>query len=50
MRRAAVPLTLLAVVAAVSGCRVFGFYGQAVKGQYQILSRERPVPKLLASP
>jgi predicted aminopeptidase len=50
IRRASLLLALLSVVAAVSGCRAFDFYGQAIKGQYQILARERPVTKLLASP
>ena len=41
-------LVLLAfVVAAVSGCR---FYGQAIKGQYQIFSNQKEITKLIADP
>lgn len=39
---------LLAIVAAVSGCRTLGFYSQAVKGQYEIFAHEQPINKLLA--
>src|SRR5512135_3532719 len=50
LRKALVMLAILAVVAAVSGCRTIGFYGQAIKGQYQIFAHEQPVPKLLTEP
>ncbi len=32
----------------LSGCQTFSFYRQAIKGQYQILSRERPIVKVIA--
>ncbi len=48
LRQWAIGLTLLATVACVSGCRTLSFYGQAIKGQYQMLRAEEPIPKLLA--
>jgi predicted aminopeptidase len=41
---------LLAVVAAVSGCRTINFYAQAVKGQYQILAHREAIDRLIADP
>ncbi|MBC8097272.1 MAG: aminopeptidase [Akkermansiaceae bacterium] len=43
-------LTLLTVVSTVSGCRTLKFYGQAIKGQYQIFTHQEPIEKLLAEP
>ena len=43
------PLVLLAMVA-LSGCQTISYYGQAIKGQYQILSSEQKISKLLADP
>lgn len=40
---------LLAVVLAVSGCHTLGFYGQAVKGQYEIFAHQEPIEKLMES-
>lgn len=37
----------LAVVA-VTGCNTIGYYKQAAGGQYQILARQEPIPKVLA--
>ncbi len=48
LKRAAIAVLLLVVVAAVSGCHTLGFYGQALKGQYQIFANERTITKLLA--
>jgi predicted aminopeptidase len=42
--------TLMVVVLAVSGCRTFKFYGQAIKGQYQIFAHQHPVEQLIADP
>lgn len=39
-------LTLLGV----SGCHTLSFYGQAVRGQYQIFANERPINKLIKAP
>ncbi|PWU17806.1 MAG: aminopeptidase [Verrucomicrobia bacterium] len=39
---------LLFVIVAVSGCQTWRFYGQAIKGQYQIFSSQEPAEKLLA--
>jgi len=44
-----VPALLLAVLA-MSGCQTFSYYGQAIKGQYQIVAREQKIDKLLADP
>jgi len=41
-------ITLTAVVLVVSGCRTFKFYGQAIKGQYQIFAHQEPIEKLVA--
>src|SRR5262249_37828530 len=30
-----------------SGCHTLGFYGQAVKGQYQIFAHQKPITKLI---
>jgi predicted aminopeptidase len=48
IKRAAFAVLLLGVLGAVSGCHTLGFYGQALKGQYQILAHERSIPKLMA--
>ena len=42
--------TLLVAVAAMSGCQTCSYYGQAIKGQCQIISREQKIEKLLADP
>jgi predicted aminopeptidase len=39
---------LLIAVAIVSGCRTLGYYGQAIKGQYQIVAREQPIVEVIA--
>lgn len=38
---------LLLAVLGLSGCHTIGFYGQAVKGQYQIIAHQRSIAKLL---
>ena len=43
-------LGLVTVVLAASGCRSLSFYGQAVKGQYQIVVHQQKVGKLLSDP
>src|SRR5215471_13832702 len=48
LKRAAIGLLLLGIVAAVSGCHPLGFYGQALKGQYQIFAHEEKIGKLMA--
>ena len=40
---------LLVVVVGVSGCHTIAFYGQAAKGQYQILAHEQSIEKLMAA-
>jgi predicted aminopeptidase len=34
----------------MSGCQTFSYYGQAIKGQYQIVAHEQKIEKLLADP
>jgi predicted aminopeptidase len=46
-RRWLIVSTVLLVIAAVSGCKSVGFYSQALKGQYQILSSQIRVERLL---
>jgi predicted aminopeptidase len=41
---------LFAVVLVVSGCRTLKFYGQAIKGQYQIFAHQQPVDEVIADP
>jgi predicted aminopeptidase len=43
------PALLLALLA-MSGCRTLSFYGQAIKGQYQIVAHQQKIQKLLADP
>ena len=43
------PALLLALLA-LSGCQTLSFYGQAIKGQYQIVSQQTKITKLLADP
>ena len=45
----AAPALLLAVLA-MSGCQSFSFYGQAIKGQYEIVAHRERIEKLLADP
>ena len=42
-------LVLLCIVAVFSGCRTVTFYAQAIKGEYQILSSEEPIDRLIAN-
>ena len=44
-----VPL-LVCVLGAVSGCHTLSFYGQAVRGQYQMFAHEQPIQKLMNEP
>jgi predicted aminopeptidase len=41
------PALLLAMLA-MSGCQSFSYYGQAIKGQYQIVASQQKIAKLLA--
>jgi predicted aminopeptidase len=41
---------LLVVVLAMSGCQTFSYYGQAIKGQYQIMAHRERIDKLLEDP
>ena len=48
-RKCFIGLLLLVIVLAVSGCHTLSFYGQAVKGQYQIFAHQRSIDDLLAA-
>ena len=50
LRRLSASLLLVAVVGVVSGCHTLRFYGQAIKGQYQLLVHERSIQKLRGDP
>jgi predicted aminopeptidase len=41
---------LVVIVIAVSGCHTIGFYGQAIKGQYQIFAHQESIEDLSAQP
>jgi predicted aminopeptidase len=43
------PALLLAMLA-MSGCQTLSYYGQAIKGQYQIVGHRQKIEKLLADP
>ena len=43
-------ISLVFIVAAVSGCQTIGFYSQAIKGQYQIFAHQQLIDKLIADP
>ncbi len=43
------PALLLALLA-MSGCQTLTYYGQAIKGQYHVVSQEQKITKLLANP
>ena len=50
LRRWSIGLLLCLALVAVSGCRSFGFYRQAIQGQYQIIARQEKFDKLLSDP
>ena len=50
LRRLLPGLLLVVAVGAVSGCHTLSFYGQAIKGQYQLLVHERSIQKLRSDP
>jgi predicted aminopeptidase len=43
-------LLLAAVVLVVSGCQTLSFYGQAIRGQYQLIAHQRPMQTVLDDP
>jgi len=45
-----ITICLLLVIIAVSGCHTLTFYGQAAKGQYQLLANRESIEKLTADP
>jgi predicted aminopeptidase len=50
IKRCSLGLLLLTAVSAVSGCHTVSFYGQALKGQYQIFAHQQRIQALLAAP
>jgi predicted aminopeptidase len=50
LRKWLVAPALLAAVLAMSGCQTVSYYGQAIKGQYDIVAHEERIEKLLADP
>ena len=50
MRKWLLLVLLLAAAAAVTGCQTIRFYGQAIRGQYQILANQTSVDELIADP
>jgi predicted aminopeptidase len=49
-RKWLVAAVLALVVLSFSGCETLSFYGQALKGQYQIVANRQPIEKVVASP
>ncbi len=41
---------LLALAGLTTGCQSLSYYGQAIRGQYDIVSMRQPIPKLIADP
>jgi predicted aminopeptidase len=48
LRKPAMAVAVLLVLLTVSGCRTLEYYGQAIQGQYQLLTSARKIDKLLA--
>jgi predicted aminopeptidase len=49
-RKLLASICLIALAFAFGGCQTFGYYGQAIRGEYQILSHREPIQKLIAEP
>ena len=49
IKRCVLGLLLLSTVAAVSGCHTVSFYGQAIKGQYQIFAHQERIEAMVSS-
>jgi predicted aminopeptidase len=49
IQKALIVLALVVIVIGLSGCETFKFYGQAIKGQYQLVAGQQPIDKLLAN-
>ena len=50
LRRWLLAPSLLLALLALSGCQTLSFYGQAIKGQYQIVAHQQKIEKLVADP
>jgi predicted aminopeptidase len=49
-QKTALLLFLCAIGLVITGCRTFGFYRQAIKGQYQIVTSQEKIETLIAEP
>lgn len=49
-RRVWLGVGALFLLLVITGCRTVSYYSQAIRGQYQIVRRERPIREVLASP
>jgi predicted aminopeptidase len=49
-RKLWITICLILVITGVSGCHTLSFYGQAVKGQYQLIANRQSIEKLVADP
>ena len=50
MKKVLIFLALLLIVVALSGCKTFSYYGQAIKGQISLIRSEERTDKLIADP
>lgn len=48
IQKALIILALVLIAVGLSGCETISFYGQAIKGQYQLVSGKQAIDKLLA--
>jgi predicted aminopeptidase len=49
-RKAWITICLAAVILGVSGCHTLSFYGQAIKGQYELVTHRQSIQKLVSAP
>jgi len=49
-RKLLASICLIALAFAFGVCQTFGYYWQAIRGEYQILSHREPIQKLIAEP
>ncbi|HWV98353.1 MAG TPA: aminopeptidase [Candidatus Acidoferrum sp.] len=50
LKKVLIGAVLVAAVGALSGCHTLQFYGQAIKGQYQLVAHEQSILKLTNDP
>src|ERR1043166_2021342 len=49
IQKALIILAFVLLVVGLSGCETISFYGQAIKGQYQLVAGQQPIDKLLTN-